>query len=147
MLTLIAVDEDRMVATVEDGHECSGDLVRRDRDEGFLVARDAELEEGDAVAVEKARVGFGVLFEDECENGSQAERTEEWKVFLFGEAGSVDVRVDHGKVVRWEEILLKIWRGVVGRSFAVIGKGNAGQSGRKGAGCRRGCANAGRRSG
>lgn len=116
MFAFVAVDEDGMVAAVQNGCQGGGDLVRRDGYERFFVSWNAKLEQCDSVLVEEGRVGFGVFFEDEGKNGSKAQGAEEGEVLLLGEAGSVDVRVDHGKVVWWQEVFLKVdvCGGVVG---------------------------------
>ena len=116
MLAFIAMNKNGVIPTVKNGREGSGDLVIGDGNEGLFVARNAELEESDAVLIEKAGVGLGILFEDEGENGAEAEGTEEREVFLFGKRGTVDMRIDHREIVWREEIFLKIRGCVRGRS-------------------------------
>lgn len=53
MFALVAVDEDGMVASIEDCSECGCDLVGGDGDERLFVTGDAKLEEGDSVLVEE----------------------------------------------------------------------------------------------
>lgn len=91
-----------MVASIEHRQECRGDLVRWDLHKGFLVSRDAELEECDALVVEEFRVLCRVLFEDQSEDGFEAKGLEKGEVFLFGEAAAIEPAVDHCKVVGWD---------------------------------------------
>jgi len=58
-LALVAVDQHRVVARVEDGRQGADDLVLGDRDERLLVARNAELEEPAQREEEERRSGRG----------------------------------------------------------------------------------------
>ena len=105
MLSLVAMDEHRVISSVEHRDEGSSNLVVWDLHKGLLVARDAVLEKGDAFVIEEARILLWVLFEDQGEDAAQPERLEEFKVLLLGEAAAIEPRVDHGKVVWWLECL------------------------------------------
>lgn len=53
MFAFVAVNEDRVIATIQNGGEGGSDLVGRNGDEGFFVSWNPELEKGDAIGVEK----------------------------------------------------------------------------------------------
>lgn len=108
MFAFVAVDEDGMIATIEDGCECGGDLVGWNGDKRFLVTGNTELEKGDPVLVEELRVSLWIFFQDQSKNGAKSESAKKGEMFLFREGGSIDVRINHGKVVWWQEIFLEV---------------------------------------
>lgn len=65
MLSFVAVNQDGMVASVQDRHQSGSDLVRGYRDKRLFVSWNAKLKEGDTVLIEKSRVGFGIFFQDQ----------------------------------------------------------------------------------
>lgn len=70
-LAFVAVDEERVVGTVEDDTEGGGHVALRDCDKGVFVGFDADTEMLDAVFREKGSMAWGVVLRNE---GTERER-------------------------------------------------------------------------
>lgn len=123
MFSLVAVDQDRMIASIHNGDQSGCNLILRYLNKGLFVSRNAKLKEGDAVIVEELGILLGVFFEDQCAAGVhkrisladlasfayhisshsqhalQAQCLEKGKMTLLRKAGSIDPRIDHSKVL------------------------------------------------
>jgi len=139
VLSFVAVDEHGVVPPVQDGDERRGNRLARNcrsarqptLNKWLLVARNAVLEEPDTILVEKLDILLGIVLENQREDTAQPQRLEERKVLLFGKAAPVHPRVDHRKVVRWNQLCVAsslevIRRAAQGAVELVVGPGTLG---------------------
>lgn len=100
MLSLVAVDQDRMVSFVQDDTHGLGDLIERNFNKRLLVGSNSNLNVLDTVLLHELNVRLRVLLGDQGQNGFQLEHFEIRKVGLSGERASIDTRPDHGEILR-----------------------------------------------
>ena len=103
VLSLVAVDEERVVAAVEDSTEGRADRLLRDLVERLLVALQPKLEQLRAVVGQEGGVRLGIVLRAEVDDGAQAELLQEAEVPLRRERGPVDPAPHHGEIVRRKE--------------------------------------------